>query len=50
MAKKEKDICNPRCLVNLLHYEVTDKNLACKKCPLADKCKEYKNAKVFREV
>lgn len=49
MAKEGK-LCNPLCLVNFLHWEVTGKMLPCEKCPIADRCKEYQAAKVFRET
>ena len=47
---KEKKLYNPRCLVWFLHWEVTGKILKCEKCPLADRCREYQAAKVFRET
>ena len=49
MAKEVK-LSNPKCLVNLLYWEVTNKMLHCKNCPISDKCKEYQVAKSFRET
>lgn len=46
---KSAELCNPLCLVNFLHWEVTGKVLACRRCPLADRCKEYQAAKRFQD-
>lgn len=47
---KGAELCNPLCLVNFLHWEVTGKMLACRRCPLADRCKEYQAAKRFKTI
>ena len=44
---KGTDICNPKCLVNFLYWEVNNKMLPCKNCPLSEKCNEYQTAKAF---
>lgn len=46
----QKEICNTRCLVNFFYWEVTGEMLACRKCPLADRCKEYQAVKNFTMI
>lgn len=47
---KEQDLCYPLCLVSYLHWEATGKMLACRKCPLADRCEKYQAAKEFQTI
>ena len=47
---KPEKIYSPYCLVNFLHYEVTGKTLLCERCPIADRCEKYREAKEFQKT
>ena len=47
---KEQELCYPLCLVNYLHWETTGKMLACRKCPLAERCEKCQAAKGFQTI
>lgn len=47
---KDSELYNRWCIVSYFHWEATGKMLVCRRCPLADRCKEYQAAKRFKTI